>query len=94
MNPVRSFVLLLIRGYQLGISPLMANRCRFYPSCSSYATEAITLHGILKGGYLTCLRLLRCHPFHAGGYDPVPGSQEYQALNQVDPDTPNRFDGQ
>ncbi|WP_281647321.1 membrane protein insertion efficiency factor YidD [Parendozoicomonas sp. Alg238-R29] len=93
MNPIRSFVLLLIRGYQYGISPLMANHCRFYPSCSSYATEAINTHGLLKGGYLSCRRLLRCHPWNPGGYDPVPDSQERQALKQADPDTSNRFDG-
>ncbi len=93
-NPIRSIVLLLIRGYQIGISPLMANHCRFYPSCSTYAMEAINRYGLLKGGYFTCLRLLRCHPFHPGGYDPVPDSPQEQALKQADVDTPNRFDGQ
>ena len=92
-NPIRSIVLLLIRGYQYGISPLMASHCRFYPSCSSYAREAITTHGLLKGGYLSCLRLLRCNPWNHGGYDPVPGSQTHKVLKQADPDTPNRFDG-
>ncbi len=96
-HPIRSIVLLLIRGYQLGISPVMANRCRFYPSCSSYALEAITKYGVLKGGYLSCRRLLRCHPFHPGGYDPVPDNQQASAVKQkqVDhSDLHNHFDGQ
>jgi putative membrane protein insertion efficiency factor len=62
----------LIRFYQYFISPLLGNRCRFYPSCSSYSQEAIQLHGALKGLYLTLRRLLKCHPFHEGGLAPVP----------------------
>jgi putative membrane protein insertion efficiency factor len=50
----------------------MANHCRFHPSCSSYAIQAITVHGVVKGSWMTVTRLLRCHPFHPGGYDPVP----------------------
>jgi putative membrane protein insertion efficiency factor len=50
----------------------MPARCRFYPSCSAYGLEAVTTHGAVRGGYLTIRRLLRCHPFHPGGYDPVP----------------------
>ncbi|MEN6437710.1 MAG: membrane protein insertion efficiency factor YidD [Syntrophobacter sp.] len=69
---VRSIFLGLIRIYQYFISPLMPTACRFYPSCSAYAHEAIRLHGILKGLYLGLRRILRCHPFHPGGYDPVP----------------------
>lgn len=61
-----------IRGYQRFISPLTGARCRFYPSCSEYALEAINRHGVLRGGYLTVRRLLKCHPFHDGGFDPVP----------------------
>lgn len=63
----------LIRGYQLALSPLFGPRCRFYPSCSHYALEAIDLHGALRGTWLTVKRISRCHPFHAGGFDPVPG---------------------
>jgi hypothetical protein len=61
-----------IRGYQLGISPMLGPRCRFYPSCSCYALGAIERHGILSGCWLGLRRLLRCHPFAEGGYDPVP----------------------
>ena len=62
----------LIRGYQLAISPLLGPRCRFYPSCSHYAIEAIETHGSLHGGWLTIKRISRCHPWHEGGFDPVP----------------------
>ena len=63
----------LIRGYQLAISPLLGPSCRFYPSCSHYALEAIDTHGALRGTWLTIKRISRCHPFHEGGFDPVPG---------------------
>jgi len=62
----------LIRAYQLTASPLLGPRCRFYPSCSHYAHEAILRHGVLRGGGLTLARLARCHPWHSGGFDPVP----------------------
>lgn len=62
----------LIRGYQLFISPLLGPRCRFYPTCSHYALEAIEVHGALKGSWLALKRVLRCHPWHPGGLDPVP----------------------
>ncbi|MBV9695493.1 MAG: membrane protein insertion efficiency factor YidD [Gammaproteobacteria bacterium] len=62
----------LIRAYQLTVSPLLGPRCRFYPSCSHYAHEAILRHGVLRGGGLTLARLTRCHPWHSGGFDPVP----------------------
>jgi uncharacterized protein len=69
---MRSVLKLLIRGYQLAISPLLGPRCRFYPSCSHYAMEAIETHGALRGSWLTVKRISRCHPFHEGGFDPVP----------------------
>jgi putative membrane protein insertion efficiency factor len=69
---MRTFFILLIRGYQVGISPLLPASCRYYPSCSAYAIEAFERHGVMRGFYLTITRLLRCHPFHTGGYDPVP----------------------
>ncbi|HVP28968.1 MAG TPA: membrane protein insertion efficiency factor YidD [Myxococcota bacterium] len=61
-----------IRGYRLAISPLLGPRCRFHPSCSCYLEEALRRHGALRGTYLGLRRLLRCHPFHPGGFDPVP----------------------
>ena len=62
----------LIRGYQLAISPFLGPRCRFYPSCSHYAIEAIETHGALRGVWLAIKRISRCHPWHEGGFDPVP----------------------
>ncbi len=62
----------LIRAYQLLVSPLVGPACRFSPSCSQYALEAIRRHGAIKGSTLAVKRLLRCNPWHAGGYDPVP----------------------
>jgi putative membrane protein insertion efficiency factor len=65
----------LIRSYQVLISPLIPPSCRFYPSCSQYAVEAIARHGAPRGVWLTALRLLRCQPLHPGGFDPVPGTR-------------------
>jgi len=62
----------LIRAYQLAISPMLGNRCRFFPSCSEYAMEALEKHGPLRGLWLGLRRVGRCHPWHPGGYDPVP----------------------
>ncbi len=62
----------LIRCYQLVLSPLLGNRCRFYPTCSQYAIEAIETHGIARGSQLAVSRLCKCHPWHEGGVDPVP----------------------
>lgn len=62
----------LIRGYQRLISPVLPPSCRFHPSCSQYALEAVTRYGALKGSWLATRRLARCHPFHPGGFDPVP----------------------
>lgn len=62
----------MIRIYQIFISPLKPPTCRFYPSCSQYALEALRLHGALKGGWLALRRMSKCHPFHDGGVDPVP----------------------
>ncbi|GGW65923.1 putative membrane protein insertion efficiency factor [Alishewanella tabrizica] len=62
----------LVRGYQLIISPLLGPRCRFHPTCSNYAIEAIGRFGAAKGAWLAGKRILRCHPFHPGGEDPVP----------------------
>jgi putative membrane protein insertion efficiency factor len=64
-------IVAFIRAYQLCISPFLLPCCRFYPSCSEYAITAVRRYGPLKGSFLGLLRLLRCHPFHPGGYDPV-----------------------
>ena len=69
---LRWLVLGSIRAYQIVVSPFLPNTCRFAPTCSVYAHEAIVRHGILRGVWLALRRILRCHPFHPGGYDPVP----------------------
>ena len=69
---LKKFMLKLVRIYQLVISPLMGPNCRYYPTCSAYAIEAINKHGSIKGGWMATKRIGRCHPFCAGGYDPVP----------------------
>ena len=65
-------LLVLIRGYQLSLSRLFAGSCRYYPSCSHYTYEAVERYGWLRGGWMGGRRILRCHPFAKGGYDPVP----------------------
>ncbi|WP_043802849.1 membrane protein insertion efficiency factor YidD [Arenimonas malthae] len=65
-------VILLLRGYKLAISPLLGQRCRFYPSCSTYTMEAVERFGVLRGGWLGAKRIGRCHPLNPGGVDPVP----------------------
>ena len=65
----------LIHGYRLVLSPWIGNQCRFYPSCSHYSEEALTRHGFFIGTYLTLRRLIKCHPWHQGGIDPVPEKQ-------------------
>ena len=69
---MKALLLLFLRGYQYAISPLFGANCRFRPSCSEYAREAIDRHGAGKGSWLTLRRLGRCHPYHPGGFDPVP----------------------
>jgi putative membrane protein insertion efficiency factor len=73
---MRQLIQILIRAYQLCVSPLLGPRCRFYPSCSQYALDAIAQHGSRRGGWLAVRRLARCHPFHSGGYDPVPHAHD------------------
>jgi len=69
---MKKLFLLLLRGYKLGISPFLGQNCRFYPSCSDYAAEAIREYGAVKGSALAARRLCKCHPWHPGGFDPVP----------------------
>ena len=71
-SPLQRLLTAFVRFYQLFISPLTGPRCRFIPTCSSYAIEAINVHGGLKGSWLATRRICRCHPFCEGGYDPVP----------------------
>jgi len=68
---IRAYLLLLLRGYKALISPMLPNACRFVPTCSEYASEAIEQFGVVRGLLKALWRLLRCHPFSAGGYDPV-----------------------
>lgn len=67
-----SFFVLLVDFYRIILSPLKPTCCRFYPSCSQYARESLITHGLCKGIYLSVARILKCHPFHSGGFDPVP----------------------
>jgi putative membrane protein insertion efficiency factor len=69
---LRKLVVYIIKIYQRWISPLkIVPSCRFYPTCSQYAVDAVSKYGVLKGGFMALRRLLKCHPFHPGGYDPV-----------------------
>ena len=73
---MRRLLIWLVKGYRLLISPVLPPSCRFYPSCSEYAVEALTKHGAWRGGWLALRRLGRCHPFCAGGVDPVPDAPD------------------
>lgn len=69
---MRTIFIGLIKGYRFFVSPLKSPCCRFVPTCSEYALEAVKKYGALKGSYLAVKRICKCHPFHRGGYDPVP----------------------
>jgi putative membrane protein insertion efficiency factor len=75
-SPAAWVLLRLVTGYRRFISPILPPSCRFYPSCSAYALEAVQVHGALRGSWLAVRRLSRCHPFHAGGLDPVPPAKQ------------------
>ena len=72
MNILAGLLIKLIQAYQIILSPVFGQQCRFYPTCSQYAIEVIHKHGAFVGTYYTIRRLSRCHPWHAGGHDPVP----------------------
>ncbi|PIV89504.1 MAG: membrane protein insertion efficiency factor YidD [Hydrogenophilales bacterium CG17_big_fil_post_rev_8_21_14_2_50_63_12] len=72
MNLAQHLLVSLIRGYQLLLSPFIGNQCRFTPTCSHYAREAVEKYGAIKGAWMAVRRISRCHPWHPGGHDPVP----------------------
>ena len=76
---MRSLFIGIIKLYQILISPLLGPNCRFHPTCSHYAIEAIARHGVLKGGYLSVRRLIKCQPLHEGGFDSVPEKNDKQS---------------
>ncbi|HEU4995780.1 MAG TPA: membrane protein insertion efficiency factor YidD [Gemmatimonadaceae bacterium] len=69
---MKHLLIFAVRAYQVGLSPLLPASCRYYPSCSAYAIEALERYGAVRGTWLSVRRILRCHPFRPGGYDPVP----------------------
>jgi uncharacterized protein len=80
---MKKILIFLIRIYQWTLSPYLGSCCRFYPTCSNYALEAIKEFGALKGSFLALKRVLKCHPFHPGGYDPIP--KKRKKTSQEDP---------
>jgi putative membrane protein insertion efficiency factor len=79
MSPAAKGLVALVTGYRRFVSPLLGPRCRFAPTCSAYAVQALGEHGALRGGWLALRRLARCHPFHPGGHDPVPPGRSSSA---------------
>ena len=75
-NVLKKIIILLVRGYQIFISPIMPGKCRFYPTCSEYAAEALRRYGPVTGLWLASARLVKCGPWHKGGFDPVPETAE------------------
>jgi uncharacterized protein len=81
-STMRTILKKLIRGYQIAISPWFPAKCRFHPTCSHYAIEAIETHGSAKGAWLSLKRILKCHPFSEGGFDPVPPESTSNNVNK------------
>ena len=81
INPVKSGIIGFLKLYRLTISPMYGQVCRFYPSCSAYALEAVERHGAVRGCWLAARRLVRCHPWNPGGYDPVPPAAGSESSN-------------
>jgi putative membrane protein insertion efficiency factor len=79
---MKNLLILPVRAYRYFISPMLGDHCRFAPSCSEYALEALQRYGAVKGSWLSVRRLSRCHPWHAGGYDPVPESAPQSATDR------------
>jgi uncharacterized protein len=88
MRQPRGLVLGLIRGYSYLISPLLGNNCRYYPTCSAYTYEAVERYGVGRGLWMGLRRILRCHPFHPGGFDPVPDLEGDKRPPNPPPDKP------
>jgi putative membrane protein insertion efficiency factor len=80
---MRSLAILLIRLYQWTVSPLLGQNCRFHPSCSQYTLEAIGRFGVLRGAWLGIKRIGRCHPWHPGGFDPIPDQRSDRARSRT-----------
>ncbi len=85
---MKHLLIWLLKGYRFAISPLYGQVCRYHPTCSAYALEAVTAHGALRGSWLAVRRVGRCHPWAAGGYDPVPGSTLARTVAVDTPSTP------
>jgi uncharacterized protein len=83
VSPLARAAVWLVRLYREAISPRSLPSCRYLPTCSEYALDAVTTHGALRGGWLALRRLLRCHPLHAGGYDPVPPARRPAATGPL-----------
>lgn len=88
MSPLAQLFRGFVRAYQLVLSPLLGRQCRFLPTCSHYAMEALERHGAMKGGWLAFRRILRCHPFAAAGYDPVPDRGPAPGTSHTSPAAP------
>jgi len=86
---MRKILIALIKVYRFSLSPFIGQHCRFTPTCSQYATEAIEQYGAIKGSWMAAKRLSKCHPFHSGGWDPVP---ENMSAEYISPDYISRAD--